>query len=136
MELTQLLQLSNCTVLPGAATAATMTNSSLLSIPALPLLELFSNPSQLYGTASWVEIRGQNEESTHYHTSHLVALIVHGGGTLRTKNGKQPIRSGDLIVMPRGVDHFFDPLAEGIDYIGFEVSDSVIDYQKHFYANQ
>lgn len=134
MQLTHFLQLPTCTVLPKAATPATMTNSTLLSIPALSLLEVFSGAIQLYGTASWVEIRGESNEPTHYHTSHLVALVVRGGGMLRAGSVKQQIQSGDIVVIPRGVDHFFDPVVEGLDYVGFEISDSVIDYQKHFHT--
>lgn len=129
----ELLQMQRCTVVSSAAQVGKMGNSVLTSVPVLKLSELFADIRSIELTASWVKIRGASTEPVHYHTSHLVACLVQGMGWLRTDQGREVVVIGDVVVIPRGINHFFDPdPAVGLDYIAYEISDSPIDYQKHY----
>jgi mannose-6-phosphate isomerase-like protein (cupin superfamily) len=132
--ISKLLAKLECTVLRNAAIVASMGNSRLTSAPVLKLDGLFPDLRVVEVTATWVSIRDDaTTEPVHYHTSHLVACVVQGMGWLRTDTELTPVLVGDAVVIPRGVGHFFDPdPAVGLDYIAYEVSDSPIDYQKHY----
>ena len=108
---------------------------------------LFSNLGLVHITASLVRLDGMSNKSGHFHTSHLIAVVVSGDAQLRTgkeidlfsENGKlvphdgiAVVMTGGVVIIPRGENHFFDPNTSGMTYVGLEISDRPIDYQKHF----
>lgn len=143
----QLLQKPRCTVISNASRLEGVGNSILRSIPEFGLANIFSRPDLIHVTASFVELHGKSEEPAHFHTSHLIAVVVRGDGQLRTgkgidvltehgklvpNDGVVVVMTGDVVVIPRGENHFFDPNTSGMSYVGLEISDQLIDYQKHF----
>ena len=134
-NLTTMLQKKKCTLIDGAARSAPTGNSVVTSGLVLNFNDgLFSDLSKVKATASLVEIKGESAEPTHFHTSHLVGIIIHGTGFLRLKDASRIlVKRGDIVVIPRGIHHYFDcGKDETLDYIALEVSDTTIDYQKHF----
>ena len=130
---TDFLKRSACTLMPNGAQVGKTGNSVVTSSLVTHLDGLFPDLSKIQTTCSLVEIRGASNEPTHYHTSHLVGLVIRGHGYLREPQQRQPVKKGDIVVIPRGVQHYFDCDDAGeLDYIAYEVSDQDIDYQKHF----
>jgi hypothetical protein len=77
-----------------------------------------------------------DEEGLHVHLSHLIAIVFDGSGVLEweTKTGqrkKNLAKKGDLVIIPRGVMHYF---TGKLSFAGIEISD-IIDYQKHHYSS-
>jgi quercetin dioxygenase-like cupin family protein len=138
VNITRLLKKATCTLMPADA-RTTSTGNSVLTVGYLVNLAdgLFPDPSIVKMTASLVEIRGQSEEDMHYHTSHIVGIVVHGSGYLRVPEGKLPAKKGDMVIIPRKAMHYFDCDPDGeLTYVSLEVSDTEIDYQKHFRSDE
>lgn len=136
-----LLSLSHCTVLPHLAFAWGTGNSVVVSVPTLSVVPLFPMAPELNVTASLVSIQGDSPEPLHFHTSHLMGLVVRGSGDFRWEvEGEErtaEVCTGDVVIIPRGALHFFNCLPGGsLDYVALEVSDGPIDYQKHFHPNE
>ena len=138
LRFTDLLRLKDCTVIKEASLTWSSANSIVRSSPITDLSQLFSLSCQINCAVSLVSIHGASGEPLHYHTSHLIGLVVRGSGwLLTTKNSElehqKQVGLGDVIVIPKGVYHIFecDP-AGAMDYIALEVSDGIIDYQKHW----
>jgi quercetin dioxygenase-like cupin family protein len=129
-----------CVVFKGAGRAQKTGNSILVSSHVVDILQVLNNASRIEATVSSVAIKGTSNEPLHYHTSHLIGLVVSGQGYLLISKedvendgvDRVPVTVGDVVVIPRGAYHIFecDPNGE-LDYIALEFSDEAIDYQKH-----
>jgi quercetin dioxygenase-like cupin family protein len=136
-SLRHLLLKKSCSIVECAATSWSSGNSTVCSIPSFAVKEFFQPGLDVNVTASLVRINGGGEEPLHFHTSHLVGLVVRGSGVFRWADERgaeirSAVTEGDLVVIPRGALHFFEATGVGLDYIALELSDAVIDYQKHF----
>lgn len=77
-----------------------------------------------------------DKEGLHVHLSHLIAIVFDGSGILEweTESGQKKksfAEKGDLIIIPRGVLHYF---TGKLSFAGIEISD-IIDYQKHYHSS-
>ena len=139
-SLGELFRHKRCVVFKEAGRAQKTGNSVLVSSPVVDILQVLNNASWIEATVSSVAIKGTSNEPLHYHTSHLIGLVVSGEGYLLISKenvendgiDRVPVTVGDVIVIPRGAYHIFecDPTGE-LDYIALEFSDEAIDYQKH-----
>ena len=135
----ELFSLDECTVLRASSHDWTSANSRVFSTPVVDVMQVFSAQRVEIG-ASIVCIAGECGEPLHFHLSHLVGLVVRGGGWLcipapgdRTSVARVAVSVGDAVVIPRGALHLFECDPTGfLDYIALEVSDRPIDYQKHW----
>lgn len=129
---------NQCTLFLGRMNKWNSANSSVTSCPCLSPQLLFPGARDIEVGASLVAISGPSGESLHFHSSHLIGVVVKGSGVLlsMSPNGDQRadrVSVGDCVVIPRGVLHLFECTGgESMDYVALEVSDSPIDYQKHF----
>lgn len=133
-NIAELLKLKKCTILNNWPRSTEAGNSIVTSAPPLKLDGVFPDMSKIELTTSLVQIKGPSEEPLHFHSSHLVGLIVRGMGYMKTDEWDSVyIKQGDVIIIPREVNHYFT-CDEGkeMDYISYEISDTPIDYQKHF----
>lgn len=115
-------------------------NSCVVSLPAFNFERMFGNGSFQNIACSLVSISGPTDETLHFHTSHVVGVITSGAGRLRHKviGGASELQTilqtGDVAFIPMGCLHLFDTDEGGhINYIAFEVSETAIDYQKHWH---
>lgn len=138
VRLTDLLRLKHCTIIRETSNVWSSANSVVRSSPIADLSQLFGFSSQINCAVSLVSIQGISGEPLHYHTSHLIGLVVSGCGWILTDKNpemkhQEQVSLGDVIVIPKGVYHMFEcGPEEAMDYIAMEVSDGIIDYQKHW----
>ena len=129
-----------CTVFQSTAIRSTTGNSVLESLPNVMVHALFPETRDVRATCSLVRIKGVSGESLHYHSSHLVGLVVRGRGWLLVpgddasgSHRRLAVTKGDVVVVPRRVLHLFECRPrEVLEYLALEFSDEDIDYQKHF----
>ena len=135
------LNQATCTIIKNSANKWSEGNSSVTSSPIVDINKLFSQDQITKIAVNFVSIKGKSEEPLHYHTAHLVGVILKGEGFLLASSEansgsieKQPVTEGDVIIIPRNIYHFFEPLLDKgeIEYIALEFSDKNIDYQKHY----
>ena len=135
-----LLEKKECLIIKKAANKWSEGNSCVTSSPIVDIRKVFSAADKIETAVNFVEIKGRNEEPLHFHTAHLVGVITGGEGYLLTASDdkttfikKQTMSAGDVIVIPQGAFHYFQPFTEDgeLDYIALEFSDKEIDYQKH-----
>lgn len=133
-NIAELLKLKKCTILKKWPRSTDAGNSVVTSAPPLKLDGVFSDLSKVEITTSLVQIKGPSDEPLHFHSSHLVGLVVRGHGYMRTDDWESAyVKQGDVVVIPRGVNHYFTcESGTEMDYISYEISDTPIDYQKHF----
>ena len=136
MDIAYLLTQRACAVVRASALSWTSGTSSVVSVPAVHVSYLFGARDIMSCGTSLVRISGATVEPLHYHKSHVVGIVVRGRGWLLcSQERRERISTGDCIVIPRGVLHFFVCDAEeSMEYVALEVSDQDIDYQKHFYG--
>lgn len=140
-KLSGVLKGTDCAVYKRAALLWRDGNSAVTSSPAVDLLRLFKAAGRVEVAVNFVSIQGACGEPLHYHTAHLIGVVVRGGGYLLTGKGENkqgevdmtPVAVGDLVVIPRGAYHIFEcKPSGGLDYVALEFSDAAIDYQKHW----
>lgn len=135
-----ILERGSCVVFKGAAVKWTTGNSTVTSSQSVDMLQVFSGTKNIEVAVNLVSIRGGSAEPLHYHTSHLIGLVINGEGRLRLAIDasdrsirEEPLAAGDVIVIPQGAFHIFECDDSGkLDYIALEFSDVGIDYQKHW----
>lgn len=139
-DVRELLEHAECIIYKKGALAWRSSNSAVTSLPAVDLSSIFNASKQLEVTANFVSIRGFSGDPPHYHTSHLIGVIIKGEGWLISVSSDSessveriPVAVNDVVFIPRGAYHIFecDPQGE-LDYIALEFSDQAIDYQKHW----
>jgi oxalate decarboxylase/phosphoglucose isomerase-like protein (cupin superfamily) len=142
--LSRMLAAGACVVYKNAANTWKTANSTVTSSPIIDVLQIFNGTKAAANVAvNFVSIRGTICEPLHYHTSHLIGVVIHGDGVLKSATDEKEsnlrelqVGAGDVILIPRGAYHIFDCEASGgLDYIALEFSDHDIDYQKHWSPN-
>jgi quercetin dioxygenase-like cupin family protein len=142
--ISELLSRKDCAVLKDGGHEWRSSNSTVLSTPVVELLGMFASENLELG-ASIVRISGESGEPLHFHSSHLVGLVIRGQGWLclpgfvnNASVGEADVRRvavqlGDVAVIPRGALHLFECAhSSELDYLAVEFSDRPIDYQKHW----
>lgn len=141
-EITDALLSNKVRLLESGGSIWEIGNSVVLSTPRIFLSKIFEENQSLEAALNFVFISGpvpENEE-LHFHTSHIIAYVVSGRGwflhsdkkiRLREAN-RIPIRSGNLIVLPKGYLHTFEcDVGDQMVYAAVEYANVPIDYQKH-----
>lgn len=130
---------SQCVVFRGAGIQGRAANSTLSSIPEVRLTDTGLGPANLRTAATVVRIAGSTDEPLHYHVSAIVGLILKGEALLRTADGPASservlrVDEGDIVVIPKGCWHLFEcPSGRSMEYLALELSETTIDYQKHW----
>jgi mannose-6-phosphate isomerase-like protein (cupin superfamily) len=132
-DIAKLLQLNKCTVLSKITEAVKDGNSEFVSLPALNLNNLFTENSSLEFSANFVKIDGNQNEPVHYHISHVVGVILEGDAYLKTDQGQFPVSKGDVVVVPKNVNHeFICEDGKQMIYMAYEIADRQLDFKKHF----
>lgn len=136
-----ILERTECVVYKGVANIWEAGNSTVTSSPAIDIFNIFSSTERIEVAVNLVSVQDISEEPLHYHSSHLIGVIVRGKGVLLTSkiNNRQEaiektaVSVGDVVVIPRGANHIFQcNYSEELHYIALEFSDKAIDYQKHW----
>lgn len=128
---------NSCSIINNELNKWESTNSTVTSSPIIHLNELFGENTNIQTATSLVSIKGYSGEPLHYHTSHVLGIVIKGKGWLRILGENQQkenltVGEGDIAIIPRGVLHSFECEPSSIiEYIALEVSDTAIDYQKH-----
>lgn len=124
-----------CAIVRSPSVSWSTGNSVVTSSPVLSVTDIFTGHKAVNVTASLVQINGRTDEPVHYHTSHVVGMVVSGRGfflTSREAGAREfDVTPGDLVIIPQGAMHYFvsdEPMA----WIALEVSHLPIDYQKHY----
>jgi len=142
--ISELFLRKDCAVFKSGGHEWWSSNSTVLSTPIVQLFGMFASDNVELG-ASIVRISGESGEPLHFHSSHLVGLVIRGEGwlCLPALTGGAPlsnvnvrrvrVQQGDIAIIPRGALHLFEcnSTAE-MDYLAVEFSDCPIDYQKHW----
>ena len=139
-RLREILETGTCAVYKNAANTWKTANSTVTSSPIVDVWHIFEGTRAANVAVNIVSIRGTSGEPLHYHTSHLIGVVVKGDGMLRSATDKREsnlkdwqVAAGDVILIPRGAYHMFECEPSGnLDYIALEFSDHEIDYQKHW----
>lgn len=127
------LEDGRCAVISNPHCSYSAGNSVVLCGPQLSPQQIIP-ADQHYMAISAVFISGVSHEPLHTHTSHVVAWMIEGTGWLSLEEERIDAVAGDLVVVPRGVPHSFNgPLGSRIVFVGLEISDQMLDYQKNFY---
>mgnify|MGYP003517061127 CR=1 len=133
MNISNLLQLNKCTVLPQSSTPTKDGNSIFTSIPPLRINDLFSDTANVELSANYVHISGYDNEPMHHHISHVVGVIIKGSAYLQTDEGNIPVQQGDVVVVPKGIKHeFICDDGKEMDYMAYEIANISLDFNKHF----
>lgn len=134
----ELFSRKECEVLKSSQHEWNSGNSTVSSTPPVDLAGIFGS-SHIEVGASVVRIVGESGEPLHFHSSHLVGLVVRGSGWLCRPNeqdggiSRRATARGDVVIIPRGALHLFECDRDGeLEYIALEFSDGPIDYQKHW----
>ena len=134
IDIKEFLGEMRCTAIKNFATSWSTGNSVVSSAPIVNLTGVFPDLGKTNITASLVHIEGVDDEDVHYHTSHVIGYVVSGEGKFMVSREKDSpifgISAGDVVVIPRGAMHYFISETK-MDWIGLEISDLPIDYQKH-----
>ena len=125
-----------CAVISNPHCSYNVGNSVVLCGPQLSPQDIIP-AEQHYMAISTVFITGASHEPLHTHTSHVVAWMIEGNGWLSLEDGQINAKASDLVVVPRGIPHSFNgPLGSKIVFVGLEISDQMLDYQKNFYQEE
>jgi hypothetical protein len=132
----------DCSFYPSMTHEWKSSNSSVVSLPAFNFDRMFGQTDFQNIACSLVSISGPTDEALHFHTSHVIGVITSGAGRLRHRaiggvgEIQTTLKNGDVAFIPRNCLHLFDTDQGGhINYIAFEVSEDLIDYQKHWHAD-
>jgi quercetin dioxygenase-like cupin family protein len=122
-----------CAVISNPHCSYSAGNSVVLCGPQLVPQEIIP-AGQHFMAISTVFITGVSHEPLHTHTSHVITWMIEGTGWLTLADGRLEATAGDLVVVPREVPHSFNgPIGSRIVFVGLELSDQALDYQKNFY---
>lgn len=127
----------------GRSRPSTTTNSLVMSIPAINDVERFFPGRSCNIASSLVEIRGPTDEPLHFHSSHLIGLVVSGEGFCRyiqpgeSVEHREQVLPGDIVLLAQEAMHIFEcEPGKTMTYVALEFSDREIDYQKHFHDQE
>ncbi len=126
-----------CKVITSGQPAYTAGNSLVYCGPDLLVAKLLPDSGKAILATTIVKIYGHLDEELHYHSSHVISVLVEGSGYLFTDTEKLSAKAGDIVVIPRGVQHLFncDP-RQKILIFAIEISDRSIDHQKNWYTEK
>lgn len=133
MELSKIKR-KECTVKRNSSLRWKSDNSEVQSIPSLTV---GTDCVKCVGV-SLVTICGPSGEDLHFHKADIVGLVIYGAARLRFRSEGDIERvsnvvENDVVFIPRGVFHLFECcLGETMRYVALELSESELDYQKHW----
>jgi quercetin dioxygenase-like cupin family protein len=131
-----------CSVLRDVTHVDESSISIVTSSPVINLRGMFSSETAIEIGVSLVKVLRKSAEPLHFHSSHIVGIVTVGTGYLRVpgpddKEQQFEVRTGDIVVIPRGAPHMFECEGETtLEYVAMELSDQPIDYQKHYHIIQ
>lgn len=128
---------NSCVITADAARQWSSDNSTVLSLPPVPLTKGDGKALNFAG-ASLVEIEGESQAGLHYHKSSVYAFVLSGRGRFQHVDCDQRVvvtnvQSSDLVEIPPGAYHLFHTAkGEKLSILALEVSSEEIDYQAHW----